>query len=1062
MPFNFLCNHTVIFLSCKYQALGLAFAYTHRHMNEHLTNPAQNPYSGGMADETIPQREPAAVRDASRRLDRAARRGEAQGPDRVSERAERVREQQEANNLLEHEQRDVRWVYETYEDIGPFTEELAANASDAERDAYETRKKRHEEQRQERLNEQRNALKTVPTSRHEMEEGARSLTTKEMVEAANELIKSARNADTLRTILARAGLLGHIRMVNRALGRGDLLIEDEVELERFTRESKSVEDLVDDIIHNRRQIADSELESLKTRIQRLLKEYEGKEGKTVGILDLLRSYEPRMREVIPRCIEDLAELIMDSEEDKWRTGNTNEILDKNGELVPENFVAWIRSRIYYYHDFNPDDNINLFENISIPTLYRSITFSEMLSFSRYFNTRVKKADGYEYHTKKPKGTGEISYTKLKDHLLFEVWLFQTSHNNDTNYRLVQGEPEELLKTIQKINYTNVFTKDRHRLLRILSLPTAYAEHEPSKEPSEIKKRAVNETADLAMKDSSEYQGGVGQAIRRALLAYYYLSESTADPRHIEGENMFNKVLKANAEGVDGVREFYSSIVHQIIKGHLAKDYEHEIEAYKKLFEDAQKEGRVPGNFLDFIQENATFRTQLQEYKQSIVRKRQEEEDKAGTGRRITEQGLFPKGDAKEMAHIFIEAVLKMKPEELNIFNDPKKGQVVINMVRDAVQDTLIRTEGLAEKDAQYAVEFARTFVHWTGMAVRNDTDAISFDKSGNWMNTKEYRLRQSQGRGKYGDRYNVFGIKRLMLNWWEGIKATKEGEDKKKSILEILQGGEGDTVDLDQKNFKQFDFEGYSQRQYTVDHVVNAAKVYEYMVSQHGASFDKFLKRDLYGRVIFDPVEADKVVGGIWHDLRYTYDLPELLWDSEVRGWWAETEIDPETKKEKRVVKFGTRKLRELVFNDEIINMGMYNRESLFPKDRFPKGAEDAMKRYMARNVFAFLMAKELLAHREWDSPYKRYEIEDVEPILTWLSIWAYDLEERDEKGGIRTVKSKNAMWALEELRKIAKMGKAEPEKMFQERLVLQGSAAGAGGLAKMFAQFWKNVFGMK
>lgn len=924
-------------------------------------------------------------------------------------------------------------------EVEPFTEELKEDATPDQKQRYENRRRRHMEEQEAAQRKREEDLRLMGRSRLFHEENqdkddyGRPIVqnARETLTKLNDAIQRQNTLKEFRAAVGNFGLKNHILKLQSAVN------DKTVKLDENVRDNFNMvaDDVLIDIQRLREgKVEEAEIGNLKERISRLItgKDKVGEEGKKipnqVGLLDLVRSYEPKEREVIPRSLEDLAELIMESSEDKWKAGGDKALINKEGRVDEANFLAWIRDRIYFYHDFNPDSEIDLFQNISIPTMYRQISFMEMLSFSRYFNTRVEKFDGYQYKT-------DDNYDKLKYQLLYEVWLFQTSHNNDANFRLVSGNPEEVLKALQKMNYTNIFTKDSNRLLRVLKMSAAYGD----------KEREVN---DILIGENGR-QGSVGKAIRRALLAYYHLPEGVMETikddkviGRIEGENMFEKVLRKGGEaGVDGFEEFYKSMAEQLLK-----------EGFKVEMKDEMKKAKDDKKtLLEVLRDNPTHYEELMRSKFNI---------ESADSRKLLGN------DMKDYVDMLVKKVMGLSNgnAELNIFNDPKKNLTIDKMVRTAIQDAVGKKEGLDSEDAQYAGAWASTFVHWTGIAARGDTLAISHDKTGNWMNTKEYRLRQSRGRSDIGNKYNVFGIKRLMLNFWEGLKVKDEGvhgegEAYSKSLLAFLQGGNGSDVNMNE--IRNFEFEGYAQRQYTMDHVTNAAKVYEYLMSQYGSNFNKFLKRDAYGRVVFDPVEAGKILKGIWHDLRYTIDLNGFNLDEVVRGWWME---------DGKLV-FGNKTLRELMFDDEVNKMGMYKRKDLFP-DKFKKdengkiqkidGEKEAEKRNMARNVFMYLVAKEVLSHREWGSGYERWELEELEPLYSWLGSWPNDLMEEELKDGTKTVHNKGSMWSYQEIEKVAKSGKGLPSAIFMERAGFQSAGAGFGGAMKGIEAYFKALFGLK
>ncbi|MCL5433141.1 MAG: hypothetical protein M1524_03475 [Patescibacteria group bacterium] len=745
-----------------------------------------------------------------------------------------------------------------------------------------------------------------------------------------------------------------------------------------------------------------------------------------------KSKAKERREEIPKCLEDLAELIMETEQDKWKTGNEYELINEKGELVQENFLAWIRSRIVYYREQNPDEEINLFSMISIPMLYRSISFGEMYDTPRYFMKRIPKIAGEMSEKGEP--TGETAtywdykredvYEKLKEQIFYEVWLSQKSHIFDVKYRTVMGIEDQLQKAIAEIHYFNVFTKTKDRLLRLLKFPKIDKDELDlfiNKDESRLAKEGVR-------------QGSLGKAMRRLLLSYYYMSEIEA-PEDVQGGNMFEKAL--NDKGKD---RFYGSIALQLLAG----KYKDKADIVEHEFKSRHLDPKEKKDFSLMDDEN-------RDRFFSLIK------DQAASDN-LNVNDFY--GDRKKFAlDVYskfrgVETDKKAK-EALNIYNAPKKDQFIISLVNDALAETVRGTENLSSDDAKYIQAFAYSMTYWTGISARNDTKAIGFDKWSNLQNTKDYRLRQARGRGILGEIFTVFGIKRLGVNFWEGIKGEKDSDPSHPvSLLELLQGGEGDKIDIEGKEIEEFECEGYAQRQFAVDHILNGFKVFNFVLREHGMNFDKLFTVDQYGRLHFDPKEADKIMTSVWHDIRYTFDLPELLWQKNERAWWTD---------EKGNLVFGTSKLKNLMFSEEIAGkeddskgetgMRMFDRKDIFG-DAYYK---DGTLKQMGRNVFGYIIGKELYAHRQWKVPgYTRFRMGTIELIQQYFAKFPAKIEETE--GGNVVISA--PFFSKDEWKRIAKIGNASSGKLWAEETrygVLGGLAAGVTAGAK---QFFKSLTG--
>ncbi|HYK08839.1 MAG TPA: hypothetical protein VEW42_05060, partial [Candidatus Eisenbacteria bacterium] len=88
------------------------------------------------------------------------------------------------------------------------------------------------------------------------------------------------------------------------------------------------------------------------------------------------------------------------DDDRFRPGGEFSILDINAYIDnfgremstetahPENFLRWVEERAWFYHDFDPMKDINLFENMYIVAGARKVALYEMLvDFNAYFGHR---------------------------------------------------------------------------------------------------------------------------------------------------------------------------------------------------------------------------------------------------------------------------------------------------------------------------------------------------------------------------------------------------------------------------------------------------------------------------------------------------------------------------------------------------------------------------------------------------------------------------------------------------------------------------------------------------
>jgi len=708
----------------------------------------------------------------------------------------------------------------------------------------------------------------------------------------------------------------------------------------------------------------------------------------INIGTFLHQYEGIKGELLyPKSIEDLARLFMDSSGEEWRTGGKNELINSEGKFLRENFMAWIRDRILHQHDITPDGDINLFSEIQIFTPYRGISFMEMYSTPKYFMTEQSHVSLSGKTRLVQEVVKREELEKLKNQALYEVWLFQMSHNYDAKYRATMGAEEELPKTLFEIYYNNVFTKDKKRLLNVLKL-------------SGNSKEELDEILKQENLGDHEMQGAVGKAIRKVILSYYFLAEInngiTIKDDSLEFDDPSEKNMFEQTLGNEGVLEFYRAIIKKV------------------------------------------------------------EDVKSGTGEERIIESEGDKEILTRRAHVALRKKwgLKNGIRDLNFFSDVNTTESVKALTKDALTAAIRKTkdingDDLKKEDAKYAAEWASTMIYWTGISARNDINGVGFDAWSKVINTNAYRLSQVEGKSLFGDLQTIFGIRRIGLTFFEGLKVAVGGSKdfSQRTLIEAIQGGEGDTINLDKA--LDFEFQGNAQRQFMVNHVQNAFKFYNVIMRDHGINLDKFTTLDQFGRIIFDKKEMDKVFGGLWKNLRYSFDLPDFLWHHKVRTW------ETEDIKGERVARFKTTTLDKAMFNREVLGLKMYN-EELMEDDsrkllgkRYRKDIDDnyirdeyyiPARKEIARNVFAYLIAKELWMHRNWESGFTRYTLQDIEVLQGFFMQRAFGVIENKDNN---VVKAKNNFFNKREWDQIAKMGDAEFSKIFWEEFRV-GVASGS------------------
>ncbi len=193
---------------------------------------------------------------------------------------------------------------------------------------------------------------------------------------------------------------------------------------------------------------------------------------------------------MPRSLEDLVSLARDREEREFMAGGTKDLIeevtvvDEDGTERTEervnlaNFYEWVRHQMWKVHDFNSTSEVNFFadEGMGIKTTFRTINFFEIIFTPSFFRQKRKEWA----HIVDPK-TGTVKrqlregsqynedYSKLRDALLYEVYIFQLMRNGDWVYRDNMSGVKGMTQALQGIFKINPLTRDDY-MERILTMP----------------------------------------------------------------------------------------------------------------------------------------------------------------------------------------------------------------------------------------------------------------------------------------------------------------------------------------------------------------------------------------------------------------------------------------------------------------------------------------------------------------------------------------------------------------------------------------------------------------
>lgn len=635
------------------------------------------------------------------------------------------------------------------------------------------------------------------------------------------------------------------------------------------------------------------------------------------------------------------------------------------EFQKQNFLKWVRRRAMFWHGFNPDDPVQLLQDISIFTGFRQITLKEMIDVDTYFT---------DPDTRKVMDT-------FKDQCLHEVWLFNNSHNYDVQYRTIMGIDSKVPEIISQIYWQNVFTKKSSGKTTLEWVLTMPGENEMGKDE-------------------------LGQAVRGAILAYYYLYDY----------DMLRKILPEDSPIFQRDYEVYGG------------DYK------KKTLTELQSFGikdgkrgiltrKKPNEPEEFEELPSTDNVVQRDGKWVVIRKGKgkAEAKRSASDEKVWNEDWFDP-DTGRLRDNLTNDEKKDFMEYINIFNDNQRDIPAIQEIRERISQSIMQEHKLSYEDAKYAENWAFSMARWTGIGAKNDTEGIGFDAWTKVLSTQEYRMRQGEDtRGStIGNLYNVGDFKALGVDFFNGVLAT-DG----KTLLELIQGGQGDRVDL-KKDIKGFEFRENSMRQFADDHAQKSFAMFQTVIDNVELSFDQFTSYDILRGYYFDPDKANKAIENVFKHFRNGYStFKQLDFSKQVRVWETEYTVDKTGKiqstKVQRTVPiaralFGKEVLKKYenqmqadvkagILMEKIVPDGEGRRRAYVYKNDPDKEA-NVGDYYMKERSLAWKQAiiaqikAEIYSHRSPDARYKPYTFAELESIYGFLEKWhgGLDIDEEDRK----------------------------------------------------------------
>jgi len=705
---------------------------------------------------------------------------------------------------------------------------------------------------------------------------------------------------------------------------------------------------------------------------------------------------------MPESLEDLAGLIMKRESTRWRTkemGGTDEslpLLDKNGKINKENFMQWVRSRMFAVHDFNPTSEVNFFgdEGMGVKTDYRVISFYEIV-FTRSFWLERKIVDGKEVLEK------DDDNEALRDQLLTEVFLFGMMRNGDLAYKNNRFSGEKMPQVLGQILSVNPMTRAKFMEF-ILTMPS-------------MTKKSLGEMfgeTGKEMRTKQERNAFMGEAIRRAFAAYMNITD-------------YRQLSQILGEDADLFQESYTEYDPETGKevrvNHItpnpqprpgedrAIDWYEDINGGKRL---KVRDGKAPKDFMTYINFFTNPGPMPDQRRVTEVRERMVLSVMKKTGISYLEAklaeswayamcgftGIAGRNDTSAIGFDVWTKIGRLEEYRKRQQEEKRSGKY------GNPWNMGIKRLGLTFLEASRDV-YGRPFyeIIQGGQGYHIDIDGnpikntVSLEKRGKFIVLKDKDGNDVTDQLQFTEYREVE----------DPIAHSAVGIEYKTENGEFVRHDEDEYVpscvvtDVD----KPLRFNTDIQRQFVPNHISTSVAVYDFILNNIQTNFQEMVTYDSRGNPIVDHEKLDKIKEGIWHDTRYifstwgeidygakivTYEkasgessemtILQSMFENDVL-WFIQQEAN------RRIAKSGFRVTREVTIpgTDEKGNDVSLTIPLASEKADDPSVVEDDFKAAVCKGVFSYLIAKEIAAHRTIGSGYTRYNLTDMKKIYDLL-----------------------------------------------------------------------------
>jgi len=702
----------------------------------------------------------------------------------------------------------------------------------------------------------------------------------------------------------------------------------------------------------------------------------------------------------PASIEELAWQIIHSPEgtqEKWGINGEFPLLemriDKDNPekskyyINQSNMTAWVRDRMMYAYDFNPDAPQDFFGSVKISKRF-PISLNDMFgSPGNYFKSE----------------DGETKYDELYNEWIKEAWFLGTLRSWDAKYRQVMGDSEARLKLLGEVFNDNTLTKRSFNKNLFALMDTLSLNFEGPKK------------GDIPQSDNL-----LGGAINEIYLAYDALSDFDRLRGILgEGSSFFTKDGWMNVFKTKVIKEKVEASGQTKIRGFLGYELS---DIFEKAFD---KNGQITDtdnryNFTKFVNHvfstktrNGNHELAIRQAMQMAVAEKYGSINKDGTYSLKNKQGKEDKASlhmaevtAWSMTRVFGAAA--RNDWEANGYDFGSKighlEKYRYKMIGNGDSHGMDATLSMFKMGA---VDFFRgsvTTSHKEG-TVRENKEGVAPDYKTPLEVKEEMQkvLSANNSKLKILER-ELAEIKKLPDK--PGLEAKQDEIDNARAEMSKAY----------QDKAGELEFRQAALSNYFDDHLSTAQKVYELIMGATEFSMEKYVKEDMFG-VHFNRAEFQKdVQHDVIHPIRYmlkTY--PDLNYNMRLRM------LDQADSIRKHEPMYREMTLGEAMFGHELLNRQEFwlrdeNGKPINMKDKngrkmkgmyeidYVKVQDD--KALLWKQFFMTKIAADLHAHRKLHSPDSRFDInyysnviKAIESIPSAIEADEFSLKDQVRKG---------------------------------------------------------------